>query len=315
MPIVVGVLAAVCFSVTFVVNRALALHAGHWAWSGSLRYFLSVPMLLGIVAISNETDSLRRTLRQMWHAWFTWGTVGFVLFYAPLVAAASFSPGWVVAATWPVTIVMGTLLAPVIYKDHRRRIAHRTILGSVTVLVGIGVLQFERWRSADFAAMVGPILLVLMAAVSYPFGNRKAMLAIEASRDHVSTSVRLAAMTIGSIPAWCVLSAYGYARAGWPTLGQIEGVFVVALFSGVIATSLFFRATDSVRDSPASLAAVEATQAAEVPGTLIMELLLLGGAVPTALGWLGLVLIVFGIVWHSFPELFADPRPTVGIVS
>ena len=40
--------------------------------------------------------------------------------------------------------------------------------------------------------------------------------------------------------------------------------FIVALFAGVIATVLFFWATDLVRSQPENLAAVEATQSGAV---------------------------------------------------
>jgi len=37
--ILIGVLAALFFSSTFVLNRAMSLDGGHWVWSAGLRYF------------------------------------------------------------------------------------------------------------------------------------------------------------------------------------------------------------------------------------------------------------------------------------
>ncbi len=45
----IGVLAAVFFAVTFVLNRSMELSGGSWLWSASLRYFFMVPFLVAIV--------------------------------------------------------------------------------------------------------------------------------------------------------------------------------------------------------------------------------------------------------------------------
>ena len=45
-----GILASVFFSVTYVVNAAMAQSGGNWMWSASLRYLLLLPMLLVLTA-------------------------------------------------------------------------------------------------------------------------------------------------------------------------------------------------------------------------------------------------------------------------
>lgn len=49
--ILIGLLAGLFFSSTFILNRVMSLEGGHWVWSASLRYgymilFLSVWFLL-----------------------------------------------------------------------------------------------------------------------------------------------------------------------------------------------------------------------------------------------------------------------------
>ena len=44
--IVYGALAALFFSSTFVLNRAMSLDGGPWVWSASLRYAFMLPILL-----------------------------------------------------------------------------------------------------------------------------------------------------------------------------------------------------------------------------------------------------------------------------
>ncbi|EOH8748511.1 multidrug resistance efflux transporter family protein [Enterococcus faecalis] len=47
-------------------------------------------------------------------SWFLWSQVGFGLFYIPLCFASTIAPGWLIASTWQVTIIMGSVLAPFI---------------------------------------------------------------------------------------------------------------------------------------------------------------------------------------------------------
>ena len=74
---------------------------------------------------------------------------------------------------------------------------------------------------------------------------------------------------------------------------------MVALFSGVIATILFFRATDLVRGDPRQLALIEATQCGEVIFTLLGGILVLGDSVPGPAGMAGLALILAGMALNS----------------
>ena len=45
----VALLAALFFTFTYVLNRAMASAGGHWAWTASLRYLLTLPMLLPLM--------------------------------------------------------------------------------------------------------------------------------------------------------------------------------------------------------------------------------------------------------------------------
>jgi len=82
---------------------------------------------------------------------------------------------------------------------------------------------------------------------------------------------------------------------------QVLNTALVALFSGVIATSLFLYARH-LAVSPAQLAAADCTQALEVVFSLTGEVWLLGGTLPSTLGWSGLALTLVGLLlylWRS----------------
>ena len=91
-----------------------------------------------------------------------------------------------------------------------------------------------------------------------------------------------------STPFGCFVS-FAVADAGLPSGGQILQSLIVAVFSGVVATLLFFEATNLVKHNHKQLAVVEATQAGEVLFTL------LGVASSSEI-----VYPAFGILWDCY---------------
>ena len=85
-----------------------------------------------------------------------------------------------------------------------------------------------------------------------------------------------------------------------PSEGQIFQSIIVAIFSGVIATILFFEATNMVKNNPKHLAIIEATQSGEVIFTLLGGILFLGDAMPAGTGFAGILVIITGMVLNSF---------------
>src|SRR5690625_3094360 len=74
-------------------------------------------------------------------SWVVWSTIGFGLFYAPMTFATIYGPGWLVAATFQLTIIAGSLLVPLLNKGSR--IPIQAILISLIILAGVCIIQFE----------------------------------------------------------------------------------------------------------------------------------------------------------------------------
>lgn len=296
-----GLLAAAFFSVTFVLNRKMSIASGHWAWSASLRFLLMLPPLVAIIAIRGQWRELVACWRVSPLGWITWGTLGSAVFYSALTAACAVSPAWVVAATWPIAIVIGILLGPLIYRGERAKIPRRALGFSMVILAGIALLQTGQLRSGAPANVALGLLLVLLSATAHPIGNRKSMMIFETAGIRTNAIVRLTLSIIGALPALLILCVWAAMKSGPPPLAQWETVALVAA-AGLVATPLFFAATDRVNRNPSSLAAVEATQAAELVFTLILEILLLGIRPPGLWGSLGLALILTGILLHALPR-------------
>ena len=295
-----GLVASFFFASTFVLNRMMEVGGGHWAWSAVLRFLFMLPLLALIVGLRGGLGPLWRALRRQPAAWLLWSTVGFGLFYAPLCFAAAFGPAWLVASTWQLTIVAGSLLVPWLRPpgDHapRQAIPVRGLLISLVILAGVALVQLQHASQVRPADLALGVLPVAVAAVAYPLGNRKMMLICGQSLD---TFQRVLGMTLASMPFWCVLAGYGLLAAGPPAPPQIGQSLSVALFSGVIATLLFFKATEATRGDAGRLAAVEATQAGEVVFALLGEVAVLHTALPSAWGMAGIAVIVAGMIAHS----------------
>jgi putative multidrug resistance efflux transporter len=295
----VGLLAALFFSVAFILNRRMELEGGAWEWTASLRFLLLVPVYAAIVRARGGSRAVLRALRSRPLAWLGWGTIGFGLFYAPMAFAAASGPGWLVAGTWQVTILAGLLLAPLLYRDHRAVVPRHSLAGALVVLLGVVAIQAEHVDAVGAKAIVTGIVPVVVAAFAYPAGNRKTM---ELAGDQLNVWQRILTMTIASLPFWLVLSALGLAAAGPPSAGQLGKSAVVALSAGLIATTLFFAATTRVRHDPAHLAAVEGTQAAEVVFAAGLEMLIFRAAAPSGLAWAGVASIAVGMLLYVFGD-------------
>ncbi|MGN7763001.1 DMT family transporter [Paenibacillus sp. 22594] len=304
-PILLGVCSALFFAITFVLNRRMELSGGSWAWSASLRYLFTLPFLLTIVAGRGRLRPLLAAMKEKPSAWLLWGTVGFGLFYAPICFAAAYAPGWLTAGTWQITIISGSILAPFFGQwvngpsgrlYIRGKIPLRGLGLSLIILLGVVLLQAEHARTLAPEQVLMGIIPVLIASFAYPLGNRKMM---ELCGDRLDVFQRILGMTLASLPFWVIVGLYGLADSGLPSSSQAGQSLIVALSSGIIATVLFFRATDMVRSSMGGLAAVEATQSLEVLFTLAGEMLILSSPVPSMLSWIGIAVIIIGMALHS----------------
>jgi len=305
-PMILGTLAAFFFASTFIFNRSMELEGGSWIWSASLRYFFMVPFLLLLVYRRKNLRKLFLEIKNNPRAWLLWSFVGFGLFYGPICFSAAYAPGWLIASTWQITIISGSLLAPFFLETVmtqrgpvkiRGRIPMKGLAVSSIILLGILLMQVEQAGSFSLMEVFLGAIPVIIASFAYPLGNRKMM---DVCGGRLDVFQRVLGMTIASMPLWIILAIYGMFTVGPPSLGQSVQTGMVAFTSGIIATILFFRATDQVRGNMQKLGNVEATQSISVLFTVIGELLLLGAALPSFISWTGIILVMAGMVLHSY---------------
>jgi drug/metabolite transporter (DMT)-like permease len=206
------------------------------------------------------------------------------------------------------------LAAPLVLLGFGRRVPSRGLAFSALVFAGIALVMAEQARTSLTSEVLRGAAPVLIAAFAYPLGNQ---LLWEARRGavrwvpHVDDPVldhdlaRVLLLTLGSLPFWAALLVA--VRPPPPTAAQLGQTALVALSSGVAATSLFLRARHRAR-SAYELAAVDATQASEVLFAAAGEVAVLHGAPPGWRGLAGIALAVGGLALY----VVAQARPGRG---
>jgi drug/metabolite transporter (DMT)-like permease len=301
--ILLGVVASLFFATTFVLNRAMELSGGSWLYSASLRYLFMVPFLLVIVGMRRGLQPLWEEMKANPWQWGVWSFVGFGLFYAPLCFAAIYSPGWLIAGTWQVTIIAGSLLVPL----FGQKIPYKGLLMSLLILAGVGLMQLHEAASVGMKEVLLGIGPIVVAAFAYPLGNRKMM---AMTKGRIDAYQRVLGMTLASLPFWVLLAIIGFVTEGAPSSGQTLQSLLVALSSGIVATVLFFQATDLAKGNAQQLAVVEATQAGEVVFAVMLEMMILSAPLPGLWSNVGMLLVIFGMVLHSYVSSSPQPKKT-----
>jgi len=294
--VLIALASALFFTATYVLNRAIATSGGHWAWSATLRYFLTLPMLACVLPWRGGFAGVWRALRAHPGAWLVWSGVGFTLFCVCLTWAAAYAPAWLVAGTFQLTVIAGMLLAPLIYDDARSRLPRGALALGVLIVAGVAAMQLGHFNGKlDRDAWLA-LASVTISAFLYPLGNRKILLHLERTGETLNATQRVFGMTLASQPFWIVVAIYAGSVAGVPPWSQIALAAGVALFAGTIATILFFHATALVQEDASALGAVEAMQAAEILFSTVLGVALLGEAAPHGIALGGALVVALGIV-------------------
>ena len=299
--ITIGVFASLFFSSTFILNRAMSLAGGHWAWTSSLRFGYMLFFLALLLLLTQGKKALAQVwevYRQYWVFWTIAGTFGFGIFYSFITFSATYAAGWVIATTWQITI----LATPIVLYFFKRQVPTKGILLTVLIFAGIVLVNVEQATTVTLQTVLLSAAPVLVAAFAYPIGNQlvwEARLGERKRIPHIQQPIlengfaRVLLLTLGSVPFWIILLIT--TNPPPPSSGQLISTALVALLSGVVATTLFLYARH-LSKHPYEIAAVDATQSMEVVFSLIGEILLLNGAIPGALGIAGIALTVIGLV-------------------
>lgn len=297
----IGSLAALFFSSTFVINRALSLQGGHWAWTSSLRFGFMLLMLVVILLATQGKKALADVKDIFFKHWLFWvlsGSIGFGVFYALITFSSQYAAGWVVATTWQTTI----LATPLVLLLFGRSVPRNGLLFTGIIFIGIVLVNIEHATLTSLREVLLSALPVLGAAFAYPIGNQLVWESRKGNHPrlpHIQHPIldnafaRVLLLTLGSLPFWAGLLLVTSPPA--PSVDQFISTALVALLSGVIATTLFLYARH-LAHKPYEVSAVDSTQSLEVVFSLVGEIIFLGATFPNWLGLAGILLTVLGLV-------------------
>ncbi|MBU1341328.1 MAG: multidrug resistance efflux transporter family protein [Proteobacteria bacterium] len=210
----IGLLSGLFFSTTFILNRMMSLEGGHWLWSASLRYaFMILILLTGISFFKglNTTRGVVRLFLKNWKFWILTGSIGFGGFYSLICFSADYSPGWVIAATWQLTII-ATLFVLVCFG---RSFPKKVWLFSIMIFIGVLMVNLSHANLSSIKELIFGGVPVLIAAFCYPIGNQ---LVWEATNGNprlpkiddplvVNPFNKVLLLSLGSVPFWLILVA------------------------------------------------------------------------------------------------------------
>ncbi|KAB7884649.1 multidrug resistance efflux transporter family protein [Poseidonibacter ostreae] len=281
-----GLLSALFFSATFLINKVIANEGGHWFYSGSLRYFYTIFFISILLILYKGLAYYKSVLLeylQNFRFWTIAGSIGFGIFYSMICFAAEYSPAWVLVTTWQLTI-FASIFVLVLFGKKLNKI---TILSSILVVVGITIVNLSHFELSNIDSLLYSILPIVLAAFAFPYGNQ--MVWEEKKKRDASvlnnSFSKVFLLTIGSSPLWLVL--FLFLEVGKPSGSQLINVAFISILSGVIATSIFLYAR-SKADSSSKIMLVDATISGEVIFTLILEVVFLNAMFPNMIGLLGM---------------------------
>ena len=291
--LLLGLISALFFSATFLINKVIANDGGHWFYSGSLRYMYTLLFLALLLIAFKGVMYFKLVLLEFMEHYRFWtisGTIGFGIFYSMICFAAEYAPAWILVTTWQLTIFASIFVLVLFGK----RLSKVTLFSSFLVVLGITIVNLSHFDLNSDSTLLLASLPVLIAAFAFPFGNQ---LVWEEKKkreipvlDNAFSKVFL--MTLGSSPLWIFL--FIVVDAGTPSASQWLNVAIIALLSGVIATSIFLYAR-SQADTASKIMIVDATISGEVIFTLLCEVLFLNAVFPNLTGVVGIVLTLVAL--------------------
>ena len=305
MAIFLGGLSAFFFSLTFILNQTMSVSEGSWLWTASLRFLFMLPLFGLVVAIqgNNGFKKICNAIKDNWRYWIVWSNVAFSFFYIPLCFASTLVPAWLVASSWQITIIAGSIVAPFIDENKEKRgdfkLNKIEIFSFSLILLGIATLEVHQVKLIlDNSLIIISLILMLISAFSYPLGNRK-ILKINKEGNQMNTAERILAMIVCTVPVWIICSIIGYFQSGLPSSQQITMSFSVALFSGFIATYLFFYATQLTHENLKQLSTIEATQSLEIVFTIVLGNIFLKENISGFWTFVGISFVLIGMICKS----------------
>lgn len=294
----IGIIAALFFTATFLINRAISLDGGHWFWSAFLRFLFTI-IFLSIGFISFKGFFYFKLVIDEYIKnfifWTAAGTIGFGFFYSLICYASYYSPAWVIATTFQFTIIASLFVLLFFGKKLSKSVWGITLM----IFIGVTLVNISHFDMSNMDLLLLGFVPVLIAAFSFPIGNQMVW---EEKEKRIKNNydvfiiknsfAKIFLLVLGSAPFWFFL--YFSTQPGMPVYDQYINVALITILSGIIATSLFLYAR-SLCDTNNKLILTDSTQSGDVFFALIGEIVFLNAVFPNILGIVGIFITIFGL--------------------
>lgn len=294
----IGIIAALFFTATFLINRAISLDGGHWFWSAFLRFLFTI-IFLAIGFISFKGFSYFKLVIDEYIKnfifWTAAGTIGFGFFYSLICYASYYSPAWVIATTFQFTIIASLFVLLFFGKKLSKAVWGITLM----IFIGVTLVNISHFDMSNIDLLLLGFVPVLIASFSFPIGNQMVW---EEKEKRIKNNydvfiiknsfAKIFLLVLGSAPFWIFL--YFSTQPGIPEYDQYINVALITILSGIIATSLFLYAR-SLCNTNNKLILIDSTQSGDVFFALIGEIVFLNAVFPNILGIVGIFITIFGL--------------------
>jgi drug/metabolite transporter (DMT)-like permease len=296
--LLIGLLASLFFSATFIINKIISIDGGHWFYSASLRYMYTI-FFISILVIGfkgfNYFKCVLLEYKNNIGFWTLSGTIGFGIFYAMICYAAEFSPAWILVTTWQLTIFASIFVLAI----FGNKVSKVTITSTILVLLGITIVNLSHFDVSNISSILYSAIPVVIAAFAFPLGNQ--LVWQEKKKRDVeilnNAFAKVFLLTLGSSPLWLIL--FLFLDVGTPSISQLQNVAIISILSGVIATSIFLYVRNKA-NSTSKIMIVDATISAEVIFTLLAEVLFLNAVLPNILGFIGILITIVALIFMVY---------------
>ncbi len=277
----------------------ISLDGGHWFWSATLRYIYTLMFLFfGLLGFKGYKycKSIMKEFFEHFIFWTISGTIGFGFFYALICFAADYSPAWILATTWQFTILASLFVLAL----FGQKLSKLIWLCSIFLVIGISMVNISHFDVLNMKDLIYGAVPVLIAGFCYPFGNQLVWQEKQKRENKNSNEfqvlnnafVKVFLLTLGSTPLWIIL--YIFLDVGIASINQYYNVALIALFSGVIATTLFLYAR-SKANTASTIMLVDASQSTEVFFALGAEIIFLNAHFPNQMGINGIIISIIAL--------------------
>jgi drug/metabolite transporter (DMT)-like permease len=295
----IGLLSSLFFTVTFLINRSISLDGGHWFFSGGLRLIYAIIFFsVGFIVFKGfwYFKLIMKEYLDNLMFWTIAGSIGFGFFYSLLCYSAAFSPAWIVATTWQITIISSLFVLTFFGKKLSKRIWFFTIF----IFIGIVLVNLSHFDINNQVSLFLGSIPILIASFCYPFGNQMVWEEkIKRKKENKNLIIinnsfaKVFLLVLGSIPFWIVL--YFFSDPVAPNTSQYINVAVITIISGILATSLFLYARAQANSS-SKLMLVDSTQSSQVFFALSGEMVFLNESFPNIIGLIGIAITIIGLI-------------------